>query len=854
MSNNIQTALTSQIQVNKKLNCHGVDKEQLNNVLCPKYNNVGNWETLIVSCESLIQIINRGDAIRSGIKVNGNGKDNVTTLQWLFLDFDNIPVKKTLENPLTGYAAFWYYSPSYKPGVNEKHRLAFQFEKPKTPEEYELIYQYLLIQYPEADASSKDSGRFFYGSNHPCTVIDTTNTVSENIAQAWLAQAKAHKSVTEKSRRVRNEKESGGITSESSTPESLTITTIVLEHIYKEWQEKLEGDIEKLYYWKGHRWWQEPRLEANPLTGVDRIVWHCGNPWKPPTDSTPSSFMITDFGDGFPPMWCDITGTFEKRHKEKNEVKRGSTIIEYHYQLHSDTALGLVKKNLYPKGLEGEGSDFRRVVDDLCKELGIDKFNWKDANKKLKSAKKESLKAFLNATFKNKVYKVATNARDTFYAVVDNPNSFGYRTWQMHVNPGSFYTDVLRQSIMEFYGEKVAEDPEIIGHILDLMSTWSYTIAKPPEENIDYLPYKNGAYDLKNKVLIPWEEVEEPLYNPCLLPHDYEFVEDDDSLIEKFKKFWGVWTHSEDYGKILLNWVVTNVQRRGYETAIMVGLFGASGKGKTAYNNMINNLMGDYAIKPETETFFSGYAHANEILEGKYFVFFEELTGKSQVTGKANVAPLKKLAGSPKDKSVTINKKGISQYSIKSRAAYGFDCELMIQLPDEKGYTRRIIFIEMLKSMTPINQYPEFLEFEQNLAKISSWCAQQDVEVAKNIIKEAALSDDVKNALSNVKRENDTFAQFILEKLEIVDNPETSIKADDLWSYHSRICQAQGYGTPFASKIKFNKIFLEKLSDDALNFGWKGEKKKAKSGEFRDALVYTCLKYRSETEDNDFEG
>lgn len=854
MENNIATAaLTSQIQVNKNLNCSNNSKEILDGIV-DKYNHSKYWETSIVTCESLIEIINQGNAIRAGIKINGNGKEHVTALYYLLLDFDKSSLQKTLQNPLTGYAAFWYYSPSYQPGVNEKHRLVFRFESPKTPEDYELIYQHMLLSYPDADKACKDCGRFFYGSKKPCTVIDTANIIDDATAEAWLAQAKVNKSVTgisKREARVKPEENDVGITSEQPP---ITITTLVLQHIYEQWQEKLEGDIEKLYYWKNHRWWQAPRIEPNPQTGVDRLVWHCGNPWNPPKDEKPSSFMITDFGDDLPPMWCDITGTFEKLHSEKGELKRGSTIIEYHYQLHSDPKLGVVKKNIYPKGLEGELSDFKRVVDDLCKEIGINKVDWKAVSQRLRKEKKTGLTAFIRETFAGLVYKTSTDKTEVYYALNQNLLSDSPYTWKMYNNPNTFYTNCVKPVIAANYDERVACDPEVREIIQEVFSDWNYTIETPPQENIEYLPYKNGVFDLNSKELIPWNELQIPLYNNYILPYEYQKVSDDDPLIEKFKAFWGMWTHSEDYGKILLNWIVTNVHRKGYETGIMVGLFGASGKGKTAYNNLIKNLLGDYAVKPETETFFSGYNHANEILEGKYFVFFEELTGKSSVTGRANVAPLKKLAGSPKEKAITINRKGISQYTIKSKAAYGFDCEKMIQLPDEKGYIRRIIFVQINDDLIPINEYAEFLEFEQHLDKISSWCAQQDIDTAKNAIKSSAQSTDVRQALSNIKRENDTFAQFILEKLEIVSNPETCITCDDLWSYHTRICQAQGYGTPFSSKIKFNKVFMEKLTDAALNFDWKGEKKKAKTGNFRDKLVYTCLRYQSETEDNDFEG
>lgn len=140
-----------------------------------KVNTPRSWQNVSRSpsefVEALIDAISKGYTVRLGIKdKDANTDKDCDEVYGAFLDVDYGTVVQTFSNTLTdAHACFYYYTPSYVEGENEKHRLVFIFDRKATNYEARVIIRWLYkYQYATAeksvDVSCLDPARLFFPS------------------------------------------------------------------------------------------------------------------------------------------------------------------------------------------------------------------------------------------------------------------------------------------------------------------------------------------------------------------------------------------------------------------------------------------------------------------------------------------------------------------------------------------------------------------------------------------------------------------------------------------------------------------------------------------------------------------
>ena len=119
-------------------------------------------------------------------------KDNFKEAWHIALDFDSGDENSSLamlkQHDLANYfASFGYTTPSHTP-EHPKARLVFIFDSPITSlDNYERLYRALLWRFPEADKSTKDALRLFYGSKD-CDLWENWSVLPLDSVAALLEQ------------------------------------------------------------------------------------------------------------------------------------------------------------------------------------------------------------------------------------------------------------------------------------------------------------------------------------------------------------------------------------------------------------------------------------------------------------------------------------------------------------------------------------------------------------------------------------------------------------------------------------------------------------------------------------------
>lgn len=644
--------------------------------------------------------------------------------------------------------------------------------------------------------------------------------------------------------------------------DELNFTQRVLRGIHDDIvQGVLGGDWSKLFYLHDHNFVKSGR--ALPEGAIGQLDG--SNPFSA-TDKSGKSFTITQYEYAQTPVFYDRSGGFQALD-EKGLPKSGGSYLEYVFALEK-TEKGIPKyctpnnEGKYVIDPELFKKHFKDIVKSVYKYFGVSldlrKFKTKSKSKSDKDEEKDK--------FDELIKEIVADCKETFEGKIfflEDREYFAWvskrQVWEFLKGVDKPYAAVFGQYISAKYGESVSNHPKLRQAVMQAFKNGNET-DKPIDEKSRFIPLQNGLFDINTKEFI---ENDGRAYNRNIYPWNYKkpTSNDEPEVIKKLREFFCDWSESDIKGKILFNWMVVNAVGQGFRTEKMLGIIGASGKGKTSYGYLLYGLINGlddegypladgYARKPNADRLTSDYSHATAVLEGKRYIFLEELTGSSgnsRSSSTKSLKILKEFAGNIQNRVLGVNPKGMTERFSKFLGAITFDCENLPKLPEnEKGYFRRIIFVKIEETSPGCPSYMKkwIRYFNQHLEQIFNWCLHQDIDSYIDELVSLVDNTEMSKAVREIRLESSSHAQFIIDRFELVDDPNKVLTADEIFSYYNNCCEQSGYGNRFSNKATFGKMFKGLLTDKGL-FDWKGENKQQRV-DGKVANVYTNLQYKDD--------
>lgn len=829
-------------------------------VITERYNKLTFWKTETGTVQSLFEHCRNGETTRGGIKIGGNSKENVTEVNFIFVDIDNETfvldsegnrvknernkfVKKLLDKPVTWqdttatkygmFACFWYPSPSYTE-ENQKHRLGFRLDRTVDILEAEALLKYLYdtlnADNPDivADESCFDAGRLYYGASNSTLgqIIDEDITlpVDQMLREAReLNEKKYFNPLSGKIENRLNVSKSqianGDLKSEKNTTsesrEKLSITDKVLQYLHDEiFVKKLNSDVESLYCLYGHNFKQ---IKPDQEQMIDKYEGY--NPFSA-SDKSGSSFVVCCW-DNQLPSFVDRSKSFSRYKDVNGRYQHGGTFIDYFVFVAQQT-FGKYKEITGKKDIVGKV--FKQIVKDICEYFSVEPFDFKQSSE---NQEIEIAISFMEA-MNDKIFRFTGNGQiTTFFCFSEK-----HKRWIDITNKHTFVAEILIPWMKAEYG---ADDKNIYSLKL-LKFIWDYVCYQFPDsfdtyldkkENLNYLPMQNGLYDIANHRLI---ENDGSTLNRNVSKYFYSRVTEENENVKIFLKWLNVWLKDERKVDLILNWFSLVCQRQAYQTGNMLGFIGDPGCGKSTATEFLYLLTMGFNKKPSIGVLSNvNNTHGTTILENTQALIFEEFTVKS---GQHSLEIFKDITGkSGKDKNfeTSINPKGEKQRMIDARMSITFDCQDIPRGLNDLGFERRTVymFVDQTNKSNEAKELNEKILSHESVQDIFNWLISRDVEKSLEKFNELKELDIVKENTVKVRQE-EPLPQFIIERLEIT-NDETDVSTSHMLyaEFEKYIVESGDYKM---SRTKFSKELKKILESKSYGFNWKGFKKDVRQG------------------------
>lgn len=421
--------------------------------------------------ESLVNDLREGYTVRLGIKGKSNKDGDLQGSNGVLIDIDESSVNQTFFNDLTKYASFYYYTPSYVEGVNEKHRLCFLFNRTATNYEARVLakwlykYQYQIGE-TAADSSCYDPCRLFFPpvdneSIFPANIeqtfeksldVDKYFSIAENalsVQDLNDCKVKAGLNISESVEKfqtstvVSKSKKSVKTTkTKDTTPESsdevepIKITDVAINHIIhnvlgNDKAPETVEDVTKLFSGFKHNF-----VEIQPDSGDLRQgalkCWTGLNPWT--ENSSGTSFKVSSLENG---KICFVArGANDGSGKDKS-----GNLVNYWFWIFKDN--NDIKKDV----LRPEGKNFTKTVSLICETLEIPELNVNSSGKPKYSQNEgelyENLRKYLEK-------RVQFNELSNLYEFEGDALDFDTIRVFLHVLTGIYYSNesMVRETIL----------------------------------------------------------------------------------------------------------------------------------------------------------------------------------------------------------------------------------------------------------------------------------------------------------------------------------------------------------------------------------------------------------------------
>jgi phage/plasmid-associated DNA primase len=759
------------IQVNKKIrNMASISKVELK-MLAESENRIENWSTQDTDVKALAAIISQGYSIRAGIKKTGNTEEHIESIEWLFLDLDNQSVQETLNNPWTRYACLWYYTPSYKPGVNEKHRVGFKFDLRRGKEEYEHIYKALLTFYPKADKTT-GAGWLFFGAYQPSEGVDTLQTVTILNENATLpTDAFLTMDIPVDAGVSKNE--NGNNFNQSPLSKTDGIRTQLLKWIAKDiWLGVCGNDIDKLYCLHTHRFIEQPKGKSIAKWGGHR-----------PEDTekkTGTGFYVWWDNPDMPPMF-----------QNQGNSPLGENVYTFIEYWHHYSNL------LYSKNWESivweDDKDYKNlqiVCDDIANHFKVDFFNFDAAKNAIKDKRKKQQSSLIDSAIAEYVMEDRDSGNYLTYDLQAGK-------WRVIKEKSKIYNYTFKQAFLD-----AGVDVELAETAKFKRSVSADFDAKTPTDttkldfddmhNYDWLPLANGDFNIITKEFR--QGFDHTIYNQHRYKNYLYIPPASSELAPELKLFfeWLEWTYKDAATRqAVIDWLALNVMGIANHTQVMLCFWGTPGTGKSVILSLINNMMGSLCetiqgrkLKAEDNRFIF------QQLDGIYALTIDEFK-----TNQVGWDSLKELTGSTTP-IISVEKKGLQPYKTKFRGAITTASQDSFSVPnsDDGGVRRRVIPIQH----TPNLRNKKYADIDETFKKsdyykqIFYWLINNiDAGDAIKRMKAYANSNEVKQSMLDILIEQDEVLSFMYDCLEFTNNDKDVISNMDLQSAFENYLQSE---------------------------------------------------------------
>lgn len=766
----IQSSSLIEININREIYSH--DKKQLKRLAGLK-NNPSNWTIEKLSIQEIAKVLSEGYTVRPGIKIGGNTIENVQRASVLLLDFDNQSVQETLAVAWTKNAAILYFTPSYEPGVNEKHRLLFRLSRPVSPAEYEHIYKYLLNFYKKADRLYSAGSLFFGASNHPESVSILNESgvleVSPFLGMDVDGTTEVDTVIEDSSPPPPPD------TSLSSISKREGARAAALKWIAKEvWLKACANDIDKFYCLHSHRFTHQGKDNLN------LAKWGGHRP-EDTSKTTGTGFFTYWQNPELPPAFINQgSGGLDK-----------GTFIDYwhHYKI-----------KLYGKEWESikwqqdqKYVNFKIVCDDIAEHFGVQPFDF-NAYKTKRAEVREQNQDLINQVkgcLRDYVYLIKSGGKDSYI-------NYDFRAGIWRVKPEEYqvYRDCIKPYLISQCDVPVETLDEIkvstmIEHLVKRFDEYKIVENKIQFDllrNVNVIPTSNGDYNWKTKEFI--QEFDPHLHNTHRSLHNFDSSPPDTPGVKLLSYWLDEMNYSDSQKKAIKSWLIVNTLGIATRTNRMLNIFGTPETGKSVIGQIIRGVVGEslsYTARGKQLT-DGRNRFSNQSLDGIYSLFIDEF--KADAEGWESLKMLVGKAGS----SIEVEKKGMQPYNVINIAGITTATQDGFFIPnsDDGGIKRRICMIRH----RPEQHNPKLAHIDRDFDKpgiyrdIWNWCIQQDGDAAVEDFVEYAKSEEATAIKAEVLYQNDPILQF-MEEIEITNDPEDVVSRIELQSAYSRFLEVE---------------------------------------------------------------
>ncbi len=805
------------VQINKKLNTKDFNKEELNTVV-ENYNSIEYWESVEVNPTQLLELITEGYSYRSGIKLTGNKKKDISTIEFISFDFDKILTEQSffemVQNGLINDSvSIIYPTPSYTPQI-PKFRVVHLYDRVVTPLEHEKIYQFLLDKcYTTADKGCYDAGRFFYGCNQEYAgkaIIFKDCKLLEANKMLQLIEKQKSVDLTPKN-----------VTKNASPKSSNNLEADLVQALLTKFgvAELLDISINDLFP-------LHPRgsHDLKPIT-VDNpeqfsMKWTGYNPFSP-TDSSGDSFVVSyGYDNQKLPCWYD-----RSNNAKTDNGKSGGNYFEYWKLLKSVS--------------------YKGAVELICKHFEI------SLPKPTKASQKEKFAAVFTETFEltteeiiskfilwfpNYIKTVSDNwqqSQSPLYFYLTNCNQWNFG------NKGSIWSDLIVPRFLKklLINPNNPESEKFLlmnaGEIKNLFFNKFFGIVdikatklnKQPKVKENFVAFSNGYFNLETK-----EFVDDAVNVYNLKAYDFPYrVVNDSSYLQKLEDYFNLsYKGKGDDGSIIFVWALLNILRVAHRTENHLVLMGEAGSGKTTNLNVILNLCGSFGNRANESDFSSHNKFGTNNHIGYYTLGINEYTGKKDTAILMNDA-----SGTGTSAKIAVEPKGKSSYQVDVNWAFTLVCEndpfikttdggqirrfrcIKHDSKNNRSGTERSKLLKMSQefSVNPLEQEETYNDLVQNIILY----VHQHLDIDELLSKWKLLTDteQMKQLSMSIAAENCIYNDLIQTHLEITNSPDDYVTLDTM----KTLVNNWNRNNTSGEKIKFGASrYVTNFRKDLANF------------------------------------
>lgn len=645
------------------------------------------WLTVDMTLATISSLIHQGYGFRLGVKIEGTVKSDFTHADFVYLDCDE---GATIQDSIKLYgsvACLIYRTVSYTP-ENQKHRILLRLsERVIDANTVEAILKYLVNQNPVLDKSCTDAARIMYGS-----LADKPEYYNEdNFLDLAILRADP-------------------------------VFQTILENIQYPPKKELNQDCLRVlpYYYKElvdtqdlNAYCQKIGLKqefnfksVTPDKDDILLKWEGSNPFSL-TNKSGNSLVVSVFTNNNVGVWDRSNNSGAGFPSFFHSCKHGLSTLA--------TGLSEEEKKTAKDQLASFFVNPYRSYDELYYSPDPNK----PEKKKLYDIQ-QILDKIIYPQMRGMFYRFPIRDKGTITGRVFY--SYQKTGWMREANPEALKLKIL-ETFVEVFGDTA---PSSISNLLSsnvLLKLPFYLAdekASEPTPDLDHVFFSNGAYNLKDRVLLP---LSSDLWYFKVLPYPYKHASN--YAAKKLIKSMILSGVSLDDRRIILRQFLLNIQNKGHLTLKMLYLFGLSTTGKSSVAEIFTKALACEVNSADDVA--NNLDHLGSIFEP--VTVLDDVRTLSKVISTLMVMVRK---ATPKGISYRVCDKYLKAHQKVAPVSIVLTAETMTVGEGSNiqgGFANRIITCEFLnKSKDADSPWREFWANEELIYDLARWAVQQDIK------------------------------------------------------------------------------------------------------------------------------